>query len=84
MAELETMQLVIDQKNARYPHEIAVQQFGKTNMDVWLNYIKFELRYGFPKNVSSLHNRALKTLKPALTAEFIKNYSLLITNFGVK
>ena len=47
--------------------------------DLWLQYIRAEMSYrdGQPENVGKLHWRAMKTLKPDLTAVFITQYSQL-------
>ncbi|KAK0173015.1 hypothetical protein PV328_006270 [Microctonus aethiopoides] len=77
MAALELIQPDICKQNARRPHELAALQFGKTNTDIWINYIIFEMKHGDPIKVADIHRRAVKTLEPALTDIFISEYSLI-------
>lgn len=80
MAELELIQPEISLKNARKPHEMAILHFGKSNTNVWIDYILFEMKHGDPKKVGDIHRRAVKTLEPELTDAFISEYSLLKAN----
>lgn len=80
MAAIELMQPEISLKNARRPHEMATLQFGKSNTDVWMDYVMFELKVGDPKKVGEIHMRAVKTLEAALTDTFISEFSLIKTN----
>lgn len=67
-------------KHARKPHELATLQFGKSNTDVWINYITFEIEHGEPKLAGELHARAVKWLDAGLVDKFISDYALLKTN----
>ncbi|XP_015518125.1 U3 small nucleolar RNA-associated protein 6 homolog [Neodiprion lecontei] len=80
MAAIEMMQPEVSLKHARRPHEMATLQFGKTNTDVWMDYIMFELKAGDPKKVGEIHVRAVKTLEAVLTDNFISEFSLIKTN----
>ncbi|XP_033333079.2 U3 small nucleolar RNA-associated protein 6 homolog isoform X1 [Megalopta genalis] len=77
MAELELMQPEMSLKCFRKCHDMTTLQFGKNNTNVWIDYIKFEMKYGDPAKVGDLHRRAVKTLEPGLTDSFISEYSLM-------
>lgn len=77
MIELELTQPEISVKHVRKCNEMSILQFGKNNINVWIEYIKFEMKHGDPKKVGELHRRAVKTLEPELTDSFISVYSLL-------
>ena len=59
--------------------EKALRDYGADHPDLWLKYMKVEMshREGEPGNVGKLHWRAMKSLKPELTAAFIAQYSQL-------
>ncbi|XP_057332937.1 U3 small nucleolar RNA-associated protein 6 homolog [Microplitis mediator] len=80
MASIELSQPEINKVNARYPHEMATLQFGKTNVDVWIEYVTFETNYGDLLNISSIHQRAIKTLNPIDADNFISKFELLKIN----
>lgn len=80
MADLEILQPNICKINSRKPHEMSALQFGKNNIEVWLDYILFEMKHGDPMKVTDIHRRAVKTLEPAKTDQFITQYSLLLAN----
>ncbi|XP_066601747.1 U3 small nucleolar RNA-associated protein 6 homolog isoform X2 [Prorops nasuta] len=81
MAEIELMQPEISLNNARLPYEMSILQFGKINVNVWLDYIKFEMNHGDIEKPGKIHARAVKTLEPNLTESFISEYSLFKANF---
>lgn len=76
MAMLECLQPETSLKHMRLPHEMATQQFGKDNVSIWLDYIKFERNHGEPTKIGSIHTRAVKTLDRNLTSCFLEEYSL--------
>lgn len=80
MADLEVLQPNVCKLNARKPHELSALQFGKSHIEVWLDYILFEMKHGDSMKVSDIHRRAVKTLEPAKTDQFITQYSLLLAN----
>lgn len=59
--------------------ERALRDYGADYPDLWLKYMKVEMvnKEGQPANVGTLHWKAMKTLKPELTAAFITQYSQL-------
>ncbi|XP_011629699.1 U3 small nucleolar RNA-associated protein 6 homolog [Pogonomyrmex barbatus] len=80
MAMLELIQPEVSLKYMRRPYDMAILQFGTNSTSVWLDYIKFEMKHGDPKNVSSLHERAVKMLDHSLISSFIEDYSLIVAN----
>ncbi|KAH0560108.1 U3 small nucleolar RNA-associated protein 6 homolog [Cotesia glomerata] len=80
MAEIELIQPDICKQNARRPHEMATSQFGKTNTEVWINFIEFEMKYGEPHKVSDIHHRAVKTLEATYSDSFISAFNIIQTN----
>lgn len=80
MATLELIQPEISLLNARRPHEMSTLQFGKENTDVWMELISFEIKYGDPTRISSIYNRAVKTLNPRSSDNFITEYALVKAN----
>ncbi|KAM3844584.1 U3 small nucleolar RNA-associated protein 6 homolog isoform 2-T2 [Vipera latastei] len=65
--------------NIREYYERALREFGATEPDLWLDYIKEELNHsqGKPENCGSIHWRAMKTLKGEQVETFISKYTLL-------
>lgn len=63
----------------RNVHKLACQQFGKDNSDVWVEYIKFELKSGDPRLVSDIYNNAKNTLNENLVSTFAAEFALLNT-----
>lgn len=80
MAEIELIQPDICKQNARRPHEMATSQFGKTNTEVWINFIEFEMKYGEPHKVSDIHRRAVKTLEATYSDSFISAFNIIQTS----
>lgn len=55
-----------------------IKNFGQTRTSVWLRYMRYEQYADKPENVNELHEKALKTLKPELLAEFNELYNEFI------
>ncbi|XP_026277503.1 U3 small nucleolar RNA-associated protein 6 homolog [Frankliniella occidentalis] len=79
MAALESMQTTAIMKQVRKCHENASSQFGKDNADVWMDYVKFEMKRGEPKNISNIYLRAVRQLEPIQADIFIHEFSLVKT-----
>lgn len=79
MAALESMQTTAVMKQVRKCHENACSQFGKDNADVWMDYVKFEMKRGDPKNISNIYLRAVRHLEPIQADIFIHEFSLVKT-----
>ena len=77
MIEIEIMQPEIDLKKVRECFEIGILQFGKTNMEIWMDFVIFEMNHGDPIEVYKIYTRAVETLILPLTDKFISEYSLL-------
>ncbi|KAG8041405.1 hypothetical protein G9C98_002393 [Cotesia typhae] len=82
MIEIELIQPDICKQNARRPHEMATSQFGKTNTEVWINFIEFEMKYGEPHKVSDIHRRAVKTLEATYSDSFISAFNIIQTSIN--
>lgn len=80
MALIETMQPEISLKHARKPYDMAIMHFGENNINVWIDYILFEIKHGDPKKVGDIHRNAVKSLSSSLTNSFIAEYSLIKAN----
>ncbi|XP_044586334.1 U3 small nucleolar RNA-associated protein 6 homolog [Cotesia glomerata] len=80
MSNIELNQPVISRQNARHPYEMAVIQFGKNNVDVWINYIIFEMNHGDVINIANIYQRAVKTLNTVDSDNFISRFTLLKAN----
>nr|XP_012433902.4 U3 small nucleolar RNA-associated protein 6 homolog [Taeniopygia guttata] len=80
------IQIEKEQESCRMLHlreyfERALREFGSTNTDLWLDYIKEELSHpqGKPENCGSIHWRAMKMLQGDLVEDFVSKYTLLQT-----
>lgn len=77
MVELEGLQAVPDLNNWRKCLESASRQYGQSNIDVWLDLIRFELNRGDPKMASQIAERAIGALESKLVDLFIFNRDAL-------
>ncbi|NXY85282.1 UTP6 protein, partial [Alcedo cyanopectus] len=80
------IQIEKEQESCKMPHlreyyERALREFGSTDPDLWLDYIKEELNHpqGKPENCGSIHWRAMKMLQGEMVEDFISKYTLLQT-----
>ncbi|XP_066901466.1 U3 small nucleolar RNA-associated protein 6 homolog [Halyomorpha halys] len=76
MSKLEDAQPKVNVKYARQVYETAVNQYGKSNTDVWMWYVKFESKFGKPDLVPRIYEQALKTLNNDLVDVFISEFHL--------
>uniref|UniRef100_A0A673N6Y5 U3 small nucleolar RNA-associated protein 6 homolog n=1 Tax=Sinocyclocheilus rhinocerous TaxID=307959 RepID=A0A673N6Y5_9TELE len=66
--------------NLRDYYERALREFGYSDEDLWMEYIKEELgSHGNPENCGKLHWRAVKTLEGESVEHFTTKYTLLQT-----
>ncbi|XP_062447816.1 U3 small nucleolar RNA-associated protein 6 homolog [Rhea pennata] len=81
MIEIEKEQESCKMLHLREYYERALREFGSTNSDLWLDYIKEELNHpqGKPENCGSIHWRAMKMLQGDLVENFVSKYTLLQT-----
>ncbi|XP_033211584.1 U3 small nucleolar RNA-associated protein 6 homolog [Belonocnema kinseyi] len=82
MIEIEIMQPETNVGKVRECFEIAILQFGGTNMDVWMDFVNFETNHGDPVESAKIHTRAVKALIAPLVDKFISEYSLLKADPG--
>lgn len=78
------IELELQQENphitqVRKLHELAVDEFGKTSSECWLEFIKFELKQTGTAvaNAGGVYWRALKMLDSKHVGEFVDAYTLL-------
>ncbi|NXS54063.1 UTP6 protein, partial [Brachypteracias leptosomus] len=81
MIQIEKEQESCKMLHLREYYERALREFGSTDSDIWLNYIKEELSHpqGKPENCGSIHWRAMKMLQGDLVEDFVSKYTLLQT-----
>ncbi|NXU84031.1 UTP6 protein, partial [Xiphorhynchus elegans] len=81
MIQIEKEQESCKMLHLREYYERALREFGSTDTDLWLDYIKEELNHpqGKPENCGSIHWRAMKMLQGDLVEDFISKYTLLQT-----
>uniref|UniRef100_A0A8C6VE56 UTP6 small subunit processome component n=1 Tax=Naja naja TaxID=35670 RepID=A0A8C6VE56_NAJNA len=79
MIEIEKEQESSKIFNIREYYERALREFGATEPDLWLDYIKEELNHsqGKPENCGNIHWRAMKILQGEQVETFISKYTLL-------
>ncbi|NXV73724.1 UTP6 protein, partial [Atlantisia rogersi] len=81
MIQIEKEQESCKMFHLREYYERALREFGSTNSDFWLDYVKEELSHpqGKPENCGSIHWRAMKMLQGDLVEDFVSKYTLLQT-----
>ncbi|NWU48790.1 UTP6 protein, partial [Dromas ardeola] len=81
MIQIEKEQESCKMLRLREYYERALREFGSTDCDLWLDYIKEELSHpqGKPENCGSIHWRAMKMLQGDLVEDFVAKYTLLQT-----
>uniref|UniRef100_A0A8B9LN59 UTP6 small subunit processome component n=1 Tax=Astyanax mexicanus TaxID=7994 RepID=A0A8B9LN59_ASTMX len=66
--------------NLRDYYERALREFGSSDDDLWMDYIREELgAHGSPENCGKLHWRAMKSLEGECVERFTTQYTLLQT-----
>uniref|UniRef100_A0A6Q2YAB2 UTP6 small subunit processome component n=1 Tax=Esox lucius TaxID=8010 RepID=A0A6Q2YAB2_ESOLU len=80
MIQIEKEQETPKMTNLRDFYERALSEFGSTDDDLWLEYIREELGpRGQPENCGRIHWRAMKILEGESVERFITQYTLLQT-----
>uniref|UniRef100_A0A1A7WJX9 UTP6, small subunit (SSU) processome component, homolog n=1 Tax=Iconisemion striatum TaxID=60296 RepID=A0A1A7WJX9_9TELE len=80
MIEIEKEQETPKINNLRDCYERALQEFGTSDDDLWLQYIQEELGpLGQPENCGKIHWRAMKSLEGECVERFTSRYTLLQT-----
>ncbi|XP_036957230.1 U3 small nucleolar RNA-associated protein 6 homolog [Acanthopagrus latus] len=80
MIEIEKQQETPKMNYLRDYYERALQEFGTSDDDLWLQYIREELGpLGQPENCGKIHWRAMKFLEGESVERFTSKYTLLQT-----
>lgn len=80
MIQIEKEQESPKMSNLRDLYERALGEFGSTDDDLWLDYIKEELGpHGQPGNCGKIHWRAMKMLEGENVERFTTQYTLMQT-----
>lgn len=79
MIHIEKEQETPKMSNLRDYYERALREFGSSDENLWMDYIKEELKHGNPEKSGSLHWRAVKTLEGPSVERFTTQYTLLQT-----
>ncbi|KAM9371151.1 U3 small nucleolar RNA-associated protein 6 homolog [Phaethornis superciliosus] len=81
MIQIEKEQESCKMLHLREYYERALREFGSTDSDLWVDYVKEELSHphGKPENCGSIHWRAMKMLEGDLVEDFVSKYTLLQT-----
>ncbi|NXX48393.1 UTP6 protein, partial [Tricholaema leucomelas] len=81
MIQIEKEQEACKMPHLREYYERALREFGSTDSDLWLDYIKEELSHpqGKPENCGNIHWRAMKMLQGDLVEDFVSKHTLLQT-----
>ncbi|XP_062852641.1 U3 small nucleolar RNA-associated protein 6 homolog [Trichomycterus rosablanca] len=80
MVQIEKEQEKPKMSNLRDYYERALREFGSTDDDLWMDYIREEMSaLGNPENCGKLHWRAVKNLTGESVERFTTQYTLLQT-----
>ncbi|NXU54802.1 UTP6 protein, partial [Turnix velox] len=81
MIQIEKEQEPCKMLHLREYYERALREFGSTDPDLWMDYIKEEQNHpqGKAENCGSIHWRAMKMLQGDLVEDFVSKYTLLQT-----
>uniref|UniRef100_A0A672GY59 UTP6 small subunit processome component n=1 Tax=Salarias fasciatus TaxID=181472 RepID=A0A672GY59_SALFA len=80
MIEIEKEQETPKMNNLRDYYERALQEFGTSDEDLWLQYIQEELGpLGQPQHCAKIHWRAMKFLEGESVERFTSKYTLIQT-----
>uniref|UniRef100_A0A8C9T6P8 UTP6 small subunit processome component n=1 Tax=Scleropages formosus TaxID=113540 RepID=A0A8C9T6P8_SCLFO len=75
----QTFRSILQTKQTYY-YERALREFGSSDEDLWLDYIKEERGpHGQAENSGSIHWRAMKSLEGECVERFVTKYTLLQT-----
>ncbi|XP_059053862.1 U3 small nucleolar RNA-associated protein 6 homolog [Achroia grisella] len=76
MIEIEKLQDKQNMKNIRRCYEMLIQHHGTDNVDLWMEYMKFESEQGNVQAAPNIYRRAIGSLKKELVDNFIKAQTL--------
>ncbi|XP_024215874.1 U3 small nucleolar RNA-associated protein 6 homolog [Halyomorpha halys] len=77
MLKVEDAQPKYSLKYLRLVYDTAINQYGKTNTDIWMRYLRFESKWGKPDLVPKIYDQAVKTLNSNLVDVFISEFQLV-------
>ncbi|XP_077296797.1 U3 small nucleolar RNA-associated protein 6 homolog [Arctopsyche grandis] len=78
MIEIEKCEKVPNAKHLRLCYNLAIQQFGSKDVDVWLRCVEFEIQAGHPEACGALYSRACSNLNDSVVSTFMSKYSEVI------
>lgn len=75
---MEMAQSPVKMKLVCRAYEDALREHGKSETDLWLDYIKLEASHpqGKPENAGKIHFRAVKSLVGSANHDFVRRYTL--------
>jgi hypothetical protein len=76
MIDIEKSQNKLNIKNIRKYYECLALHHGDVNIDVWMDYMKFETELGNAQSAPTVYRRAIGALKKELVDDFIKAQTL--------
>ncbi|XP_044262071.1 U3 small nucleolar RNA-associated protein 6 homolog [Tribolium madens] len=83
MSKLESMEIEHDYAVWGCVHQLACKQFGREEVDVWINHILFYLHFNktdnVNENVQRIYSEAENTLTPLLLPDFKERYEKALT-----
>ncbi|XP_039284674.1 U3 small nucleolar RNA-associated protein 6 homolog [Nilaparvata lugens] len=77
MMQLEEMQPECNVKYSRMYHILACIDFGTDRTDVWMDYLRFEKRYGKHSQMADVYHQACQKLNKSLVEQFKDEYNQL-------
>ncbi|XP_022908499.1 U3 small nucleolar RNA-associated protein 6 homolog [Onthophagus taurus] len=81
MAELELSQININMAQLEQVYKNAIQQFGKTDVDVWLDYISFYYKIKRSADLKKSTDKVCAEAKQQLSEELISQFSIKLIEF---
>lgn len=76
MIEIEKSQDKPNAKQIRKCYEYLALHHGQQNVDIWMDYINFEMKFGNAQLSPAIYRRAVASLKKDLVDDFIKAQTL--------
>ncbi|XP_022195810.1 U3 small nucleolar RNA-associated protein 6 homolog [Nilaparvata lugens] len=76
MIALDTIQPRKSIENIRMYYIFPCVEFGADNIDVWMNYFKFEKKHGNYSNIADIYGQACSKLNDSLIEEFKNEYNV--------
>lgn len=83
MIDIEKSEKIPDAKHLRYCHNLAIQQFGSKDVNVWLRYVEFEIQMCRPQVCGAIYVRACSNLDDSMVSTFMYEYSKVINGKSI-